>query len=216
MSFISGLDVGQQRDHTALVVVEREVIVAPHPQVPATVRHDVRHLHRWQLGTPYPAIIEDLQKWFRTPMLRGSTLVVDATGVGTGIALLLQQAHLMCLLAPVVITAGSLVGSDGRGAQTVPKKDLVFATTAALQTHRLRFADELPMRGELKAELESFRAKVTTERNEVYEAWRERDHDDLVLALALAVWYGERVGSGEYGTDYAAQDMPDIPSDTFR
>ena len=25
-----------------------------------------------------------------------------------------------------------------------------------------------------------------------YEAWREGDHDDLVLSLALAVWYGQR------------------------
>ena len=27
-------------------------------------------------------------------------------------------------------------------------------------------------------------------------AWRERDHDDLVLALALAVWYGRPNDAG--------------------
>ena len=25
-----------------------------------------------------------------------------------------------------------------------------------------------------------------------YGAWREKEHDDLVLAVALACWYGER------------------------
>ena len=28
--------------------------------------------------------------------------------------------------------------------------------------------------------------------NDTYEAWRESDHDDLVLAAAIACWYGEK------------------------
>jgi hypothetical protein len=32
-----------------------------------------------------------------------------------------------------------------------------------------------------------WRMKVTADRNETFESWRERDHDDLVLALALAL-----------------------------
>jgi hypothetical protein len=31
---------------------------------------------------------------------------------------------------------------------------------------------------------------VTAAANETFEAWRERDHDDLVLALALALYVG--------------------------
>ena len=33
-----------------------------------------------------------------------------------------------------------------------------------------------------------FRVSVTSDRNETFAAWREKDHDDLVLALALAVF----------------------------
>jgi hypothetical protein len=29
-------------------------------------------------------------------------------------------------------------------------------------------------------------------RHETHEAWREGDHDDLVLAVAMACWCGER------------------------
>jgi hypothetical protein len=40
-------------------------------------------------------------------------------------------------------------------------------------------------------------AKVRASGHEAFEAeadWRERPHDDLVLAVALACWYGERYG----------------------
>jgi hypothetical protein len=33
---------------------------------------------------------------------------------------------------------------------------------------------------------------VTPDRNETFASWRERDNDDLLLALALAVWYADR------------------------
>jgi hypothetical protein len=45
---------------------------------------------------------------------------------------------------------------------------------------------------DLLRELETFKVKVTESLNETFESWRERDHDDLVLALALAAWTAER------------------------
>ena len=68
----------------------------------------------------------------------------------------------------------------------------VSAVQATLQTRRLRFADALELRPTLEKELEMFRVKVTTDRNETFASWREHDHDDLVNALALAVWFGEK------------------------
>ena len=38
--------------------------------------------------------------------------------------------------------------------------------------------------------------KITLAANETFSAWRERDHDDLVLAVALASWVGEQEGDG--------------------
>jgi hypothetical protein len=46
---------------------------------------------------------------------------------------------------------------------------------------------------ELVQELENFKIKVNIDTaNASFEAWRDRDHDDLVLALALACWWCER------------------------
>jgi hypothetical protein len=49
----------------------------------------------------------------------------------------------------------------------------------------------------LEMELQNFRVKITAAANETFEAWRERDHDDLVLALALAAWHAEKQPLGE-------------------
>jgi hypothetical protein len=43
-------------------------------------------------------------------------------------------------------------------------------------------------------EFDSFTVKINAETaNESFESWRERDHDDLVLAVALAAWGAERL-----------------------
>ena len=41
-------------------------------------------------------------------------------------------------------------------------------------------------------ELQNFKVKFTRAGNDTYEAWRESDHDDLVLAAAMAAWFGEK------------------------
>jgi hypothetical protein len=43
----------------------------------------------------------------------------------------------------------------------------------------------------LVRELGTFSVKITSAANETFESWRERDHDDLVLAVALAAWGAE-------------------------
>ncbi len=40
-------------------------------------------------------------------------------------------------------------------------------------------------------ELGTFTVRITEAGNESSEAWREKDHDDLVLAVALACWAAE-------------------------
>jgi len=44
----------------------------------------------------------------------------------------------------------------------------------------------------LVQELLNFKAKPPSASGDTYEAWREGPHDDLVLAVAIAAWVGER------------------------
>ncbi|MFO0821644.1 MAG: hypothetical protein U0792_00630 [Gemmataceae bacterium] len=185
--FFSGLDLGTQADFSALVVVEQGQMKDEDGfHVPT---YTVRHLERWHLGTRYPQIVDGLVKRFAEPPLARSTLVIDSTGVGAPVVDMIRTSGIDATISPWVITAGFKEG-DG----TVPKRDLVGAIQATLGTKRLKIVPTLPEAAALVKELEAFRVKVTADRNETFAAWREKDHDDLVLALALAVWFGERSG----------------------
>jgi hypothetical protein len=181
MSFVCGLDLGQAADYTALVVAEQiEAADGNH--------HAVRHLERFNLGTSYPQVVRRVTDLLQTAPLNEQTpLVLDATGCGRPIA---DMFYHLSELVRVIITAGDQVTYDG-GFTRVPKRDLVGAVQRLLQEGRLKFAD-LPLRDTLVSELRSFKAKITDAANDTYGCWREGQHDDLVLALALAVWWAER------------------------
>jgi hypothetical protein len=89
--FLIGLDLGQVRDYTALVIVER--IFPEQANVP--IQYHLRHLERYELGTPYPEIVEDVTDLLEEPNLAGhSSLVVDGTGVGVPVVDMFHLAGL--------------------------------------------------------------------------------------------------------------------------
>ena len=101
------------------------------------------------------------------------------------------RGRVACLFFPVTLTAGHAVTGGDAGVLHVPKRELVGTLQVLLQTRRLRVARTLPDAVVLVQELENFRAKVTTARQETLESWREGRHDDLILAVAVAAWLGE-------------------------
>jgi hypothetical protein len=92
---------------------------------------------------------------------------------------------------PISIHGGSDVTYEVRGFR-VPKRDLVASVQTLLQNGRLKIAPEMELAPVLKSELLNFRVKINpATAHDSYEHWREADHDDLVLAVALACWYQE-------------------------
>lgn len=197
-TFRAGLDLGQVSDSSALIIVEeRPDTRSPREQIaePWEPRYDVRHVQRWKLGTSYPTIVNEVVAMMMGPPLRGECpLVVDATGVGRPVVDMFHNHQRWDFpLTPVVITGGQAVTAD-QGYIHVPKRDLVSAAQVLLQSRRLRFPDasKVPEVAVLVKELGTFQTKITTAANDIYGAWRVGSHDDLVLALALALWYAER------------------------
>ena len=98
----------------------------------------------------------------------------------------------------MTITAGSVVERIEEIGHVlglrVPKKHLASTVQVLLQEGRLRIGRDLPHAGTLTAEMQNFKAKINPNGHVGYGAgddWRDGNHDDLVLALALACWLGE-------------------------
>jgi hypothetical protein len=205
--YVAGLDLGQSQDFTALAVVERSVDAEGGP-----ASYTVGHLKRWPLKTPYTRIASDLRELLTRPPLAGPDLVVDKTGVGAAVVDLFAAAGLASPVCPVLITSGHETRLAPDGAWHVAKKELVSVLQALLQSRRLRVA-ALPERALLVKELLAFKVKITAAANEVYESWRERDHDDLVLAVALACWHAERAPRPEVRVFLGPAVPPEGPAD---
>lgn len=190
--FFIGLDLGQAQDFTAFVVIERNNQEPAPEEQRQQLSYSVRHIERFALGTPYTRISKAMRQVISNPALSGgSCLVVDATGVGKAVVDLLKQEGIP--LKQVTITGGEKVSRDG-GAFTVPKRDLVAMLQVLLQNKRLQIASNLPLSQVLVKELLDFRMKIDERTaHESFGAWREGTHDDLVLAVALAVWYAETI-----------------------
>ena len=183
---IVGLDLGRAQDYTALVVVERS-------WEGDEAHYAARHLRRWQLGTSYPAITKEVAELVTTAPLCWPKLAVDETGAGRAVVDMIRAAGVAAQVVPITVTAGHAITPQDDGSYHVAKKQLVSVVQAALQTRRLKVAPQLREARTLQQELSTFKVKVNlATANESFEAWRERDHDDLVLAVALAVWHGEK------------------------
>jgi hypothetical protein len=190
VSYFLGLDLGQAKDYTALCILER------HGDDERAIFH-ARHLQRFALGTKYPAIVVQVREMLlRAPLYPAESfpvLAVDATGVGTPVVDMLRQENLAASLRAVTITGGD-TATRAAGVERVPKRELVSTVQVALQTGRLKIAQNLPEAATLVRELQNFQVKITDSAHDTYGAWREGTHDDLVLAAALALWVGKSYG----------------------
>jgi hypothetical protein len=197
--FVTGLDLGQQRDYTAIAVLERTTVPAPDPALDDQDLYAVRHLERLPLGTSYTAVCDRLVKLFDRPPLTDTMLAVDETGVGRPVVDLLDTSRIQADIRPITITGGHEVHQGERLGWKVPKKCLVSTMQVLLQGRRLTVAKSLAFAPVLVEELRNFQVKITESANETFGAWRDGQHDDLVLAIACAAWAAEHVPQGKIG-----------------
>ena len=187
--YFIGLDLGQASDFTALAVVERR----PGENGSEEAPYSLRHLQRFPLGTAYTAIVPAVARLANKAPLAGRvTLVVDQTGVGRPMVDMLRGALIQVPIIPVTITAGQRLTITADGSHRVPKRALVFCLQRLLNTGRLKVARTLPEAETLLQEMRNFRVRITPAVHETFGTWRDGEHDDLVLAAALACWQAER------------------------
>jgi hypothetical protein len=117
-------------------------------------------------------------------------MAIDQTGVGRTIVDTFRPLYSLADIRAITLTMGQTVHWNNRS-QYVPKLELAGVIQTLLQTKRIRFAKG-PETQELVNELQNFQVRAPATRAEDFESWRERDHDDLFLAVAMACWLGEK------------------------
>jgi hypothetical protein len=203
-----GVDLGQVSDPTAFSILDERMSQA-RAQDPSDIAigapgrrlfsrtYQLRQLERPPLGTAYPEIVRNVKDLLSTPQLRDQTdLVVDATGVGRPVIDDMREKGLNPI--PVIITFGNagrdvIMGDDGYF--RVPKVDVMSSLQVLFGSHRLEYPEVLNDKSGINlipvwlTEMERFRMKITKSGNMTYEAWRETDHDDIVLSIAISCWW---------------------------
>lgn len=189
--FRVGVDFGFRHDPTAMVVAEpvldderRDTHGAP------LVNFEVRFVERMDLEMRtqdvvgrIAEVVEKLKKKVAFPWIEA---FVDATGVGVAVKDLLgpELQRRGVYLHPVMITSGTREHRE-KGILYVPKENLVQRLGVLLDQGRVFVS---PQEENLRRELETFRIKISERtRRPKYEA-APGEHDDLVIALALAVY----------------------------
>jgi hypothetical protein len=191
ISYVAGLSLGQASEASGFTVLERRCLQGEYGDKTGAATYAVRHLVRYPPGTPYAAIVEAMKGVFAEKPLKGSVLMIDQTAVGRGVYDLFWNGRTGATVWGLAVTAGHSAGKDDHGGNLIPKKDLVGVLQVLLQGKRLKVAQELAFAGTLAEELQQFRLRTVPLTDDVVE-WRERPHDDLVLAVAIAARQGER------------------------
>ncbi len=197
--FVMGVDLGQSNDPTAICVIHHSIrpledweIVRERRETRQKYREyfDVRHLERVPLGTPYPQVVQRVGDLLcRPPLKDEAELVIDETGVGRAVADIFETAGMRP--QKVAITAGNETTNPEHRRWHVPKGLLISTVDALLHIGELRFAANLTDAGALAEELKDFRRKVSEAGRATYNA-RTGKHDDLILSIAIALWWARR------------------------
>jgi hypothetical protein len=192
--FLVGLSVGQGAQPTGVAVLER---LAPEPARRGR-RYACRYLRRWlPPATAYPTLVSTLAAMLRDTALTGHDLVVEAGPGVQAVVAYLRKHRLPARIRPVEVKASA---EDGYvdGIWRVAKASVIETTRQVLQEGRMVFDDRMPpavaastpSAQTLYQALWAYPYNKTPAANHAF-ASREGADDDLILAVALACWFGE-------------------------
>ncbi len=181
--YLIGIGLGCANGPAALAVLERTRA----GNAPAS--YGVSHLQRWPAGYGYAEVAREVGALVRGLPCRPARLLLDAA-LGSSVVQIFRRERVGLLLPAVVATdaAATTWGPDG---VTVPANEVASAVLALFQEDRLRFGpvpEEVTVRRGLKA----FSEKAGPLGRLAQWVLGADPGDELVLAVALAAWAGEK------------------------
>jgi hypothetical protein len=189
-----GLDLGQRKDHSAISATE--LLWTPQGRCPVRFEYlfeprlHVRYLKRFPKGLSYDRIYSLVDDCIGAlaPVWPGvrQELIIDASGPGAPIVdRLRRNLQRDLVVRPVLITGGNIARRLKGGYTSVPRRELVSVIQLVMAAQTLKCAREVDGYQTLKDELLELGALDT-------QPVSGRAHDDLAIALGLAVWAATR------------------------
>lgn len=191
-----GVDLGQRRDPTAVVVCELINLAAAEAE--PRWHYEVRHMERLPLGTTYPQVAERVERIYHNAVQTvrqreierthqdpsvSIPLFLDATGAVPALDMFRERG--------LEVTACFFNHGDRRtetdNQVTIGKAWLVNRLQALAQNDRLHLPAHHPDASAMMRELMDYEIKIDQNANDRYGAFKTGTHDDMVTSLGLAV-----------------------------
>jgi len=200
---IIGIDLGKMNDYSAVACVERLQKYKSWPYEDECLGEPYYHLkvlERFPLNTDWvkqayfaQAIYEEIKaRWAEKKIT--PDIIIDAAGVGA--PMLDMFKRLIPAAMGCYFTSGHQVNKEN-GIYYVPKQQVVTTTQIVSQGRRIKFGQGITDKESLKNELLNFSYKINQETGYVsFEHGKDSQKDDQVLAIAIALWYGEKGSRG--------------------
>jgi hypothetical protein len=189
MTYILALDPAQLRDWSALAAVDMR-----YSRAGKRFGYDLVAMNRKQ-GLPYDQIVEWVVKTLKNTAFNQKAppeFLLDATGVGVAVRDMLAAKGVR--LKAVTITSGESIARQGPIIR-VGKARLIGKFLGAFDSGKVHVNPNMRIWPAVEKEMLSFRAEMSSQGRVKMEAG-QGENDDMLFALALAVWYGEEILRG--------------------
>ncbi len=148
---------------------------------------DAIWLERFPAGRPIPAVVARVSELVSGERLaKNCHLLLDITSTGAAPLRVFESRGLYP--QPIELTNTGSEEYSG-GVRRVPLRDVIGAAQVVLQTNRLKVASALELASTLVGDLQSFDPKPAARSLDL----RGGRNSDLVFALAVALWWGDRL-----------------------
>ena len=191
LHYIVGVSVGDGSDSTALAIIEQEITQDARYK-PVTHIHRLRWLDRLPLDGGFPETVDRVVALLQQDEIKDAEsfgtadVILDVTGAGRAIVGLFEGKGIKPHTVTIRGTEEVVEGNDFH----IPKLELVSNLKLLYQTDKLKIAAGLDLAPTFVKELQAFRLRPPPVDSKDPEAWRERQHDDLIFAVAVAAWRG--------------------------
>ena len=190
--YVVGLHLGPALAPSAIVLVRRTAGTTPRDPV----THRLAAARRWPAGTRYdlmmPLVSAVLDRLNRREGV--AALVANVTGIPEPTLDVVDAMAGSVRFEPTWVTTGERA-EEGADGWHVPERDLVGVLQVLLAQERLKVPGTVPVAPVLLAQIDAFRMAGRHARDRYEPA--TRSDDDLVIALALACWFGECINPAQ-------------------